>query len=340
MPRTLTAPLRGSVSRRLLIAVLSVAVAAPGCGWWEDLSDASPTPVDPDVSRPVFGGDFPDPTVIEVDDSYYAYATQGSSGLIQMARSDDLQSWELLPQGALEQVPGWSEPLSVWAPAIVEVEGHYVIYYAALLEDTEIHCISRAVADDPEGPFVDDSVEPIVCPLYLGGAIDPSPVRNRDGSLWLLWKNDGVTSEAESGIWIQPLDEDGLSTSGDPVALIRTDQPWERPHIEAPSMLDLGDSWLLAYSANWWNQPEYGVGVAICGSLTGPCRKPLDGPVLASRPDAAGPGGAEFFRDAEGRPWVAYHAWLGGEVGFPSRRGLWVARVDPSAEPGRIIVGP
>ena len=92
-----------------------------------------------------------------------------------------------------------------------------------------------------------------------------------------------------------------------------------------------GTYW-LAYSANWWNQAAYGVGLARCESVAGPCTKPWDHPVLASSPGRFGPGGAEFFRGGAGELLVAYHAWL-DEPGYPGHRALHLAPVDLAADP-------
>jgi beta-xylosidase len=47
-------------------------------------------------SNPVFDRDFPDPDVLVLDGVYYAYATNTRGFNIQVARSHDLVSWELL----------------------------------------------------------------------------------------------------------------------------------------------------------------------------------------------------------------------------------------------------
>jgi hypothetical protein len=133
----------------------------------------------------------------------------------------------------------------------------------------------------------------------------------------------------QSAIWSQRLSNDGRELVGMPVKLIATDQTWEYPHVEAPSMARIGDAYWLLYSGNWWDDAAYGIGLARCETPTGPCVKPFDGPVVASAPGAQGPGGAEFFVDGTGRLLVAYHAWL-GTPGYPGHRALFIARVDTS----------
>ena len=188
------------------------------------------------------------------------------------------------------------------------------------------HCISVATAAIPDTPFVDARADPLICPMDAGGAIDPSPFRDADGRLYLLWKNDGITLRRDSAIWSQELTSDGLELAGAPVRLIGTDQDWEFPHVEAPSMARVGGVYWLAYSGNWWNQAAYGIGLARCTSPAGPCSKPFSGPRLASTPGRQGPGGAEFFHDRSGRLLLAFHSWL-GVPGYPGHRALFIATV-------------
>jgi beta-xylosidase len=279
-------------------------------------------------ARPAWNGDFPDPSVLWADGWYHAYATQGSYGLIQQLRSRDLVDWQLVRDGALADVPEWGDAFSVWAPAVTTTPAGVAMYYAVTESASGLQCVSVAVADRAAGPFNDRTSAPLVCPHEQGGAIDPSPLVDDTSRRWLLWKNDGVAVGRPSSIWIQELTDDGLALIGEPVELLATDQPWEEPHVEAPSMTPGPDgTWLLLYSASWWNQPTYGVGIAVCETVTGPCTKPGDAPVVAGAGAMVGPGGAEVFTDTTGRRWLAYHAWL-GVAGFPSHRALWLDPLD------------
>ena len=64
----------------------------------------TPTPTGGDSVNPVIADDFPDPDVLEVDDVYYAYATEGNLKNVRVARSADLVEWEQLPD-ALPELP-------------------------------------------------------------------------------------------------------------------------------------------------------------------------------------------------------------------------------------------
>lgn len=289
-------------------------------------STPTPPPVAPGVpDGPSYDRDFPDPFVMWTGAGYHALST--ASALRQLPHLDgpDFTHWTG-PTDVLADTPLWATPLSTWAPTVLARNGQYRVYFTAQVRDTKMHCISVAVGPTVDGPFRDDGREPLLCPRDLGGAIDPSVFVDRDGSRWLLWKNDGVTLRRESAIWSQRLSGDGLHLVGDPVRLIATDQTWEYPHVEAPSMALVGSTYWLAYSGNWWNQAAYGVGMAECASAAGPCTKPFDHAVLTSRPGREGPGGGEFFTDATGRLLLAYHAWL-DTPGYPGHRALFIAAV-------------
>jgi beta-xylosidase len=269
--------------------------------------------------------DFPDPFVTTIEGVHHAFATTTGLLQIQHLTSDNLTAWAG-PTEVLPEMPPWAAPLSAWAPALLHVDDQNLLFFTALVTGTDRHCIGVAGADSPDGPFTATADEPLLCPEELGGAIDPSPFVDDDDTMYLLWKNDGVTLRRDSAIWSQRLSEDGRSLLGEPTELIATDQDWEFPHVEAPSMVRVGDTFWLAYSGNWWNQPAYGIGLARCDSPTGPCEKPFDQPVITSRPQAEGPGGAEFFRDRTGKLQIAYHAWL-GTPGYPGHRALHVQPV-------------
>ena len=274
---------------------------------------------------PSFDRDFPDPFVTWTGTGYHAVST--ASGFVQLPHLDgrDLGHWSG-PTDLLDETPLWATPLSTWAPAVLHAGDRYLVYFTAEIRGTKTHCVSVASGPTIDGPFRDERAEPLLCPQALGGAIDPSPFVDRDGSSWLLWKNDGVTLRRESGIWSQRLSDDGLQLVGEPVELIATDQNWEFPHVEAPSMVRVGSTYWLAYSGNWWNQPAYGIGLARCASPAGPCTKPFDHALLSSRPGREGPGGGEFFTDSAGRLLLAFHAWL-DTPGYPGHRALFVVAV-------------
>ena len=271
----------------------------------------------------VYPYDFPDPDVVLVGGTYYAYATNSASGKIQVASSTDLAHWT--PAGdALGGEPPWAGPGGVWAPSVVDINGTFVMYYSTVVANTGVQCISVATSASPTGPFVDASTAPLMCQLDLGGSIDPSVFLDPVSGLYLYWKSEGNAGHAPI-IWGQQLDATGTHPTGiGPIPLFAPSQGWEHGIVEAPDMISLAGQRYLFYSGSDWQGASYAVGVTACAGPLGPCVKPLPGPILSSQTHIAGPGGESVFTDAVGHPFVAFAAWLPGQLGYPNSRVLFV----------------
>ena len=286
----------------------------------------------------VYGQDFADPFVFRAGNRYFGYSTNRGASNVPVITSADLRAWSSLPD-ALPRLPAWTSRGRVWAPSVLARPDGYVLYYTTREVASGLQCLSRAVGRAPEGPFVDDSTGPMICQRELGGSIDASPFVDRDGRAYLTWKSDGEPGR----LWSQALSPDGLSLTGEPAALLAQDREWERPTIEGPAMVRDGDRVYLFYSAGRWQNTTYAVGWASCESAVGPCTKALaDAPLLGSSADrtgAGGPGGTEVVVDGAGGRWLAYHAWLPYDGGYPGgRRMLHLAPLRFDA--GGPVLGP
>jgi hypothetical protein len=322
---------------------------------------------------PIYDGDFADPFVLRTPDSLVVYASNSVATQyapaahipeIDLERDSGFQGKYL--GDALPQLPKWTVSGYQWAPSVwANPDGTYVMYYSTPATipliclakpssagcihstngPTSAMCISRATSASPTGPFVDDSSSAFVCPYTQGGAIDPSVFAASDGSHWLLWKSDGDCCGMPTEIYAQELSPDGLSTAGPPHALIGASQQWEGGLVEGPSMLEANGVFWLFYSANLWGTPNYGIGVARCASVVGPCTKPLDHAWLSATSGAGqsdpGPGGQEFF-PAGGFVWMVHHGLAPGQSGNFAQRRLYVDLVSvpqggvPKIAPGNI----
>jgi beta-xylosidase len=291
-------------------------------------------------TNPVIDANFADPFILEVDGTWYAYATGNLTYNMQVTSSSDLVTWAS-PREALPKLPLW-QPVSkglTWAPEVVRTDAGYVMHYTSRDVQAGKQCLSVAVADGPEGPFVDTSDEPLVCQLELGGSIDSSPFRDEDDSLWLVWKNDGNCCGMRTRFFLASLDETGTELTGPPIDLgLDNNQAWEGNVIEAPQIVRHDDTYYLFYSANDYGSPAYAVGYATSDKLEGPYTDADENPILVSAGNAAGPGHQSLFTDGSGEPWMAYHAWDAALVGDSAggRRGLWLDRV--SFEDGKPVV--
>ncbi len=282
----------------------------------------------------VYPFDFPDPDVVPVGSTYYAYATNSVAGNIQIVESTDLVHWSVVGN-ALPTLPAWAVPGATWAPGVIQVGGTVLLYYAAKVAGPGggEECISVATATQPQGPFTDSSTAPLECQSALGGSIDPSPFLGAGGILYLQWKSDGGGGQPAT-LWSEQLDAAGTGFAGGPTAtpsaLIVADQPWEAGVVEAPDLVVSGGRYFLFYSGNNWDSSEYAVGVAVCTGPLGPCTKPSTQPILTAGAGIEGPGGESVFTDASGSAWIAFDAYLPGAVGYPNSRDLYLRHLDLS----------
>lgn len=276
----------------------------------------------PDYSNPVIDEDFPDPHVIRIDEDakYLALSTNSRFGRVPIAESGPDFEWRIVGD-AMPQVPAWAVESDeyFWAPAIARISDHWILYFTGPDRASGRQCIGAGVSVRPDGPF-DPDPTPLVCQDEIGGSIDPVVFDDDDGA-WLLWKNDGNCCGQESWIWSQRLAPDGRALEGEPMRLITVDQSWEAngtddrmTTIEAPYMVRDGGTYYLFYSGNGWATADYATGWATCRTPRGPCSKSPER-LLVSDEERVGPGGASVFQDADGRHWIAYHAWSPRAVG-------------------------
>ncbi len=270
--------------------------------------------------------DFPDPDVVEVDGTYYAFGTNGPGGTIQVLSSTDLQDWAVRGS-ALPDVAGWARKGETWAPAVLRTYRGYLMYYTVRHRDWGVQCLSVAYAESPAGPYADTSRVPITCQTDFGGSIDPSPYVGEDGTPYLTWKSEGETVGSQSVLWGARLDPSGRAIVGASIPLLTVDRPWEGRVVEAPDMQRVGGQWILLYSGADWRTSGYATGFARCLGPLGPCAKPADNLVLQTTDAVQGPGGPSVFRTRGGRVMVAYAGWDAGAVGPPEPRRLHLAEL-------------
>lgn len=260
----------------------------------------------------VWDGDFPDPFVLRAGGDLWAFATQTGDLDVQVMRSPDLRSWTHHGE-ALRSLPAWARRGRTWSPAVLERAYGFVLYYAVRMAAGDRQAISAAVADRPQGPYVDTSTGPLVFQATHAGSIDPDPFVDSDGRAYLAWKSEDNALGGRSSLYVRELSADGLGFAGRPVRVLRHALAWERPLVEAPCLVRVGDQVHLLYSGGRWDSPSYGVGHAVGPGPTGPFRVSDDvGPWL-SGPD--GPGGQSVVTGPDGRLQMVWHAWRDGLVG-------------------------
>ncbi|MEA2156152.1 MAG: xylan 1,4-beta-xylosidase [Solirubrobacteraceae bacterium] len=287
-------------SPRALVLILALGATA--------LAPATPTAAQAPAGAPAIGGDFPDPSVVRVGDSYFASATSGEwAPTFALERSSDLVNWTAI--GALfDRPPAWSSGV-YWAPDLSIQDGRIRAYFTARRIGAK-PCIGVAIAAGAAGPYHDRG--PLLCPP--GGAIDPHVAEVAPGRRMLVYKQMGVGAPLR----IVALSRDGLRVSGRAVAVLRPDRPWERGVTENPFLVHRPDGYYLFYSGGTCCRPpcSYAVGVARAPSPQGPYVKLGTDPILRGGERFMCPGGESVVAGPAGGTVLAYHAYDRADPGL------------------------
>ncbi|GAB3909987.1 family 43 glycosylhydrolase [Larkinella knui] len=291
----------------------------------------------------VLAGDYPDPSVARIGKAYWATATSSNwFPAFPLLKSTDLIHWET--KGfVFEKKPDWAD-FYFWAPEIAPEKGKVYIYYTAHKKDGNL-CVGVASASKPEGPYRDHG--PLVC--QTDGSIDGFPMRDENGKLYLVWKEDGNSVGRPTPIWAQALNEERTALVGEKRELFRNDAPWEANLVEGVSMIRQGDYFYAIYAAAGCcgSACTYGTGIARAKSLLGPWEKYRQNPVLAAEPSWKCPGhGTPIEKD--GRHYFLYHAYSQQGGVFVGRQALlrefrftndgWIA-FERTANPATSVAG-
>jgi len=192
------------------------------------------------------------------------------------------------------------------------------VYYAAHKRDGNL-CIGVASADKPEGPYRDHG--PLMC--QEAGSIDAFPVRDADGKLYLVWKEDGNSVGKPTPIWAMQMNEERTALIGEKKELFRNSADWEGNLVEGVSIIRYGDFFYAFYAGAGCcgTGCTYATGVARSKNLLGPWEKSPQNPLLTSGTTWICPGhGTPIEKD--GRYYFLYHGYDRKTSVFTGRQGL------------------
>nr|WP_295922982.1 family 43 glycosylhydrolase [uncultured Dyadobacter sp.] len=269
------------------------------------------------AQRAVIRGDFADPSVIRVGDTYYAAATSSNwAPAFPIMKSKDLQNWE--QTGAIfPDLTPWAD-FYYWAPELNYDNGKVYVYYTAHKKGGNL-CVGVASADTPEGPFKDHG--PLVC--EEAGSIDGFPIRDENNKLHLIWKEDGNSVGKPTPIWIQPVNEERTALTGEKKELFRNDTPWEANLVEGVSVIKNNGYFYAIYAAAGCCGPgcTYATGIARSKKLMGPWEKYAGNPILTGQGDWMCPGHGTAVK-YKGKDYFMYHAYDKASNKYTGRQAL------------------
>ena len=261
-------------------------------------------------SNPVIPGFAPDPSIVRVgNDFYLVTSTFEYFPGIPVYHSTDLVNWELIgyaldrpTQADLSRV---SSGAGIHAPTIRHHDGRFYLITTNNINGELVNFI--VTTRNPAGPWSE--------PFVLEGApgIDPSLFFDDDGSVWYTGNRapPDPAFDGEMEIWLQELDLDDMTLTGERHALWRgcCQGAW----AEGPHIYKRGGFYYLLISEGG-TAYEHALSVAIAADIAGPYLNNPRNPVLSHRQlsyghPITGVGHADLVELEDGRWYAVALGW-------------------------------
>ncbi len=267
----------------------------------------------PHAGNPVVSGWYADPEAVIFGKEYWIYPTYSAPYDLQLHfdafSSPDLIQWtkhsRILDSGEVR----WARR-AMWAPAAVERNGRYYLFFGANDihdEAKEVGGIGVAVADRPSGPFKDLLGKPLVGVIRNGAQpIDQFVFRDRDGQDYLIyggWSHCNIARLKADFTGLLPF-EDGTEFK----------EITPEHYVEGPIMFLREGKYYFMWSEGGWTGPNYSVAYAIGETVLGPFKR--IGKVLQQDPAiATGAGHHSVLQIPGSSEWyIVYHRRPLGET--------------------------
>jgi len=306
--------------------------------------------------NPLTGAYFADPFVWRHGGLYFAIGTgaaaapgAGPASVFPLMTSPDLISWTPAGHALVPPAPVLGD--TFWAPEIAHAEGRWYLYYSVGFADRQ-HQLRVAVADQPQGPYVDAAQ--LTDPAQVPFAIDPHPFQDADGRWYLFHSRDFLEAVDEAGaavrvgtaLVVQRLQSMTRLAGEPPRTVARARRDWQRfaadrpmyggvhdwHTLEGPFVVHEGGRYYCLYSGGNWQDLSYGVDYVVADQVMGPYRDdaPHEGPRVLRTVEGhvIGPGHCSVTLAPDGRTrLIVYHAW--DVQGTARRLCIDVLRVTP-----------
>lgn len=264
-----------------------------------------PDPLTAEAGNPFVDGWYADPDVAVYDDTYWVYPTTSKTyaeqTYLDAFSSTDMVNWTKHEKVLTTEDVSWAE-YAVWAPAPVERNGKYYLFFAAndIQNDSSLGGIGVAVADKPEGPYSDALGRPLVGQFHNGAQpIDQDVFIDDDGQAYMYYGGWGHAN-------VVKLNDDmtSLGTFADG-STYKEITPAD--YVEGSQMFKRDGVYYLMWSEGGWTGPDYSVSYAMSDSPTGPFEKIER--VLAQDPAVAKGSGHNSVVNVPGTDiwYIVYH---------------------------------
>lgn len=262
--------------------------------------------------NPVFEGWYADPEGIVFGDRYWIYPTYSApyneQVFMDCFSSADLVNWEKHERIIDTTVVKWAWR-AMWAPAIVEKDGKYFLFFAAndIQSDEEPGGIGIGVADNPAGPFKDYLGKPLLDKFHNGAQpIDQFVFHDKDGQYYMIyggWRHCNIVRLKDDFTGFLPFDDGTVFKEITPEG-----------YVEGPFMFIRNGKYYFMWSEGGWTGPNYSVAYAIADSPFGPFER--IGKILKQDPTVATGAGHHSVIQVPGTDeyYIVYHRRPLGET--------------------------
>ncbi|KOS21422.1 Arabinoxylan arabinofuranohydrolase [Escovopsis weberi] len=233
---------------------------------------ASPAPdfATSEAGNPFVRGRYADPDTQHYNGEYWVFPTSSlpydQQTYLDAFSSPDLVHWTKHANVLDAHDFSWAHR-AVWAPAPVERNGTYYLYFAANdiqeAEDNAVGGIGVGVADRPEGPYRDPLGRPLIGAYHNGAQpIDQDVFVDDDGQAYIYYGGHSHANVARLNADMISL---GTFEDGSTFREITPEH-----YVEGPQMLKHRDVYYLFWSEGGWGGPDYAVAYAMASSPVGP----------------------------------------------------------------------
>ena len=218
--------------------------------------------------NPIFAGWYADPEATIFNNQYWIFPTYSApyeqQVFMDAFSSEDLVNWTKHERIIDTSSIKWAK-MAMWAPAIIEKDGKYFLFFAAndIQNEDQPGGIGVAVADKPQGPFKDYLGQPLLHNIVnRAQPIDQFVFKDKDGQYYMIyggWGRCNITKLKNDFSGFLPFEDSSLFKEITP-----------KGYVEGPIMFIKNDKYYFMWSEGGWTGPDYRVAYAIGNSPFGP----------------------------------------------------------------------
>lgn len=255
--------------------------------------------------NPVFRGWYADPEVAVFQKKYWIFPTYSApykkQVFMDVFSSNDLVNWQKHERVVDTSAIKWAWR-AMWAPAIVEKDKKYYLFFAAndIQSDNEKGGIGVAVANQPGGPYKDYLGKPLIDKFHNGAQpIDQFVFKDKNGQYYMYyggWRHCNVARLKKDFTGFEPF-PDGTTFK----------EVTPEKYVEGPFMFIRNGKYYFMWSEGGWTGPDYSVAYAIADSPLGPFKRV--GKILQQNPAIATGAGHHSVLQIPGKNeyYIVYH---------------------------------